>query len=281
MQITPIARMSLMLVLCLTTLAVNSTATAGPKLYVFDCGYIATTDISSFGLKNEDTDVRELFVPCYMIEHENGRLLWDAGLPLNLAGKGDVAVDAHTKMSYSVSLLDQLSELKLKPEDFGYLALSHMHFDHVGAAQEFADATLLIQKTEFDAAFVNKDENPYFDPSLYMQLEANKRVILEGDYDVFGDGSVMIYGAPGHTPGHQVLLVKLENTGPIMLSGDLYHFEKSRELQATPTFNVDAPLTIKSMNRIEKVIAEQGATLWIEHNMALARTLKLAPAHYD
>jgi len=107
------------------------------------------------------------------------------------------------------------------------------------------------------------------------------QLLLDGDHDVFGDGSVKILSAPGHTPGHQVLALELRELGPLVLSGDLYHFRKSRELRATPTFNTDRERTLRSMDKIEAYIAERGATLWIEHDAALADSIDLAPAYYQ
>ena len=254
---------------------------SGPRLYVFDCGSIKFEDISHFGFSNDQTEVRELFVPCYLIEHDKGRLLWDSGLPLSVVGKGEITVRPGIEQSYKRSLIQQLNEMDIQPEMVNFIALSRMHSDHVGAAKEFKQATLLIQQPEFEAAFTNVADYPVFDFSVYKELENNKRQILNGDFDIFGDGSVMILNAPGHTPGHQVLLLRLKNYGPLLLSGDLYHFVKSRELKAIPTFNVDAAQTLESMEKIEGIIASEKATLWIEHNLALAKTLNLAPAFYD
>jgi len=90
----------------------------------------------------------------------------------------------------------------------------------------------------------------------------------------------LIY-TPGHTPGHQVLLITLENTGPVLLSGDLYHTCANRSLRRAPTFNYDAQQTLESMEMIEQLLVATGATLWIEHDKALADTLKKAPQYYD
>ena len=266
----------LTILLCLT-----QSALASAKLYVFDCGRIQFGTIQSFGLKDDQTDVRELFVPCYLVEHERGRLLWDAGLPLALAGKEQFELQPGVSGSYKKSLIAQLAELNLKPADVDFIALSHHHFDHAGAANAFAGATVLIQAAEHVAAFERAGENPVFDPALYNQLADSRKVILNGDYDVFGDRSVLIVAAPGHTPGHQVLSLNLANTGPLVLSGDLYHFRKSRELRTTPEFNTNPEQTLRSMDKVEAHIAATGATLWIEHDLALAETLNLAPAYYD
>jgi glyoxylase-like metal-dependent hydrolase (beta-lactamase superfamily II) len=105
--------------------------------------------------------------------------------------------------------------------------------------------------------------------------------MLDGDHDVFGDGSVRIIYTPGHTPGHQALLVNLSNTGPVILSGDLFHFRANRRLRRAPTFNYDPVMTLESMDRIEALIKETDAALWIEHDKALADTLRKAPEFYD
>ena len=235
----------------------NSSTNSNLRLYVFDCGSIKFQDISNFGLSNNATQVRELFVPCYLIEHKKGRLLWDAGLPLDIVGKGVITVRPGIEQLYKVSLLEQLQSLAVHPDEIDFIAMSHMHSDHVGAAERFIQSTLLIQEEEFEAAFRNVSNFPVFDISNYQELENNKRVTLTGNFDVFGDGSVIIISAPGHTPGHQVLLLRLKNYGPILLSGDLYHFVKSRELQAIPAFNTDAEKTLESMKKIEKIVPNE------------------------
>lgn len=255
-------------------------AEASVRLYVFDCGLFIAEDITSFSLANDETPVRELFVPCYLIEHPEGRMLWDAGLPLAVAGQGRVTDPGGFHMRYDRSLLDQLADMDLSPADIDLVAFSHMHFDHVGAANAFTGSRLLIQDTEYQAAFVD-GTNPVFQPELYADLKDSDRQILSGDHDVFGDGSVVIISAPGHTPGHQALLLRLANTGNLVLSGDLYHFQMSRRLRRAPTFNTDAEETFRSMDKVEALIKAENATLWIEHEKALADRLEMAPAYYD
>ncbi len=259
----------------------SSAALAGPKLYVFDCGNLTFEDVTSFGLTNDETDVREMFVPCYLVEHAAGRLIFDTGLPLGVVGQGEVELQPGAQMTYARSVIDQLNDLNLTPADIDYVALSHHHFDHAGAANAFAASTVLIQRDEHTAAFKHADQHDVFDPALYEKLADSNQHVLDGDYDVFGDRSVMLLSAPGHTPGHQVLRLSLDNTGPLYIIGDLYHFRASRKLKRTPVFNTDAEQTLRSMEKIEGMVAADGATLWIEHDLALARTLNLAPAFYD
>ena len=267
--------------MALALAALTGTALADPKLYLFDCGSIVMPDISAFGINNDETDVRELFVPCYLIEQDGKRLLWDGGLPLNLVGAGPQTMESGAIVEYKQSVVDQLAAIGVTPADIDYTAYSHFHFDHVGAANAFTSSTLLINQAEFDAAFIHPEDNPIFDISLYGELRDNPKILLSDTHDVFGDGTVSIIPAPGHTPGHQVLLINFSNTGAVMLSGDLYHFEISRRERRTPDFNTDKAQTLRSMDKIEALLQQTGATLWIEHNKALADTLKKSPAYYD
>jgi N-acyl homoserine lactone hydrolase len=175
--------------------------------------------------------------------------------------------------------VDQLADMGITPSDVTHAAYSHLHFDHAGAANFFVESKIIMQQKEWDAAFGEAAE--YIDTSLFDGLKEADVTFIEGDYDVFGDGTVKLISSPGHTPGHQVLLVTLENTGQIMLSGDLYHTRANRRLRRAPIFNYDAKETLASMDKVERLLTETGATLWIEHDKTLADTLKKAPAYYD
>jgi glyoxylase-like metal-dependent hydrolase (beta-lactamase superfamily II) len=220
--------------------------------------------------------VRELFVPCYLIEHEKGKLLWDTGLAVAAAGKGRVTVDGGSFV-YERSIIDQLAAMHVAPKDLT-VAFSHLHFDHAGGANALTEAKVLMQKAEWESALAG---NPEFDASVFDKLKGIELTIVEGDYDVFGDGTVKLIYAPGHTPGHQALFVDLQHFGPLVLSGDLYHFRISRAERRVPTFNFDAPMTLRSMDKVEALVEDTGATFWIEHDKALADTLKKAPEFYD
>lgn len=279
--------MRIVKLVAIVALTITACATTKPApspqlmLYVFDCGSIELDDISDFGLSNDETPVRELFVPCYLIVHGSDRLLWDAGLPLTLAGAGEQELQPGARVNYANSLLNQLADLGIVPGEIEMVAFSHMHFDHVGAANAFSNATLLIQEAEYLAAFENAEDYPIFQLDLYNELADNPRIMLSGDHDVFGDGSVWIISAPGHTPGHQVLQLELANLGTLILSGDLYHFAESRALRRIPVFNTSKEDTLRSMDKVEAIIKATGATFWIGHERALADTLNLAPAFYD
>ena len=138
-----------------------------------------------------------------------------------------------------------------------------------------------MQRPEHEAAFSDDPAAYRFDPQYYGALETAETLILDGDHDVFGDGSVVIKSAPGHTPGHQVLFVDLAEYGPVVLSGDLYHFPESRALKRVPTFNFDAEMTLEAMDRVEDFLIETGARLWIEHDIAENALLEKSPAYYE
>ena len=250
------------------------------RLYVFDCGHIRFQDIEAFSISNDETDVRELIVPCYIIEHPKGRLLWDGGLPSATADlEGWQGEEMQLRLD--TTLAEQMAGIGLDMASFDFMAFSHMHFDHVGVANEVRGAILLIQKAEYDAAFADPLTLPGADPVLYAGLKDVPQIKLEGDHDVFGDGRVRLISTPGHTPGHQALFVDLANTGPVILSGDLYHFAISREQRRVPTFNSDAEATLLSMDRIDELLADTGAKLWIEHELEFFRQLNKAPAYHD
>lgn len=269
-----------------TPLGSNAQASAhkSPRLYVLDCGSLRFPDVTAFGLTNEETPVRELVVPCYLVDHPKGKLLWDTGLPAALAGNSNPVPmpGGGGTAIYERSLADQLKDLGLSPADIDKIAFSHMHFDHTGSANLFTDSQLLIQQTEFTAAFENADKfEGVFVPELYSELADTRRRILNGDHDVFGDGTVQIISAPGHTPGHQVLQLQLANTGAIVLSGDLYHFRFSRKNRRTPVFNYNAEDTLRSMDKVEALVSDTDAMFWIQHDKDLYRTLRRSPAYYD
>ncbi|MCR9104188.1 MAG: N-acyl homoserine lactonase family protein [Gammaproteobacteria bacterium] len=264
--------------LALAILLMSSQAFAGPKLYVFDCGVLSLDSLEMFGLTEEESSLKEMFVPCYLIEHEKGRLLWDGGLPKAVAeSDGPVTIEGGS-MRYTRWIVDQLADMDLSASDITYAAYSHLHFDHAGAANFFLDGTVLMQTREWNAAFGGGE---FVDTTLFDGLKEANIALIDGDHDVFGDGSVKLIFTPGHTPGHQALLVMLKNTGPILLSGDLYHTRANRRLRRVPTFNHDAEQTLESMARTEQLLSATGATLWIEHDKALADTLKMAPHYYD
>ena len=256
---------------------------ASVQLYVFNCGDFRFPSVENFSVGDNETTVRDLVVPCYIIDHPRGTLLWDGGLPsatANISGwqrDPETGVQVRMQQTLQSQLLDM--DLGFDLTSINLAAFSHIHYDHVGVANELTNAKWLVQRGDYDVV-VKGGTVPAYDPALLAEIKERPTQVLDGDYDVFGDGKVRLISATGHTPGHQVLYVELEDFGPLMLSGDLYHFRLSRDQRRVPMFNVDKNQTLEAMDKVEALVAETGATFWIEHDAALFETLKLAPNFY-
>ena len=260
------------------------------RLYVMDCGTLHIADTRRFRLEPGEVAVSDLSVPCFLIAHPKGTMIWDAGAIPDADWKpSGAATPYHLKLpdgserrlTLRKPLLAQLAAAGYSPKDVMYLALSHYHYDHTANANSFAGATWLVRKEERDLMF---GTNPVATtrPETYSSLRTSKAMILENDeHDVFGDGSVVIKAAPGHTPGHQVLVLKLAKTGMVLLSGDLYHYPEARRLQRVTTFDFDQQRTVATRERIEAFLKKTGAALWIEHDSAGNAKLRKAPAFYE
>jgi N-acyl homoserine lactone hydrolase len=227
-----------------------------------------------------------LAVPVYLVVHPRGSLLWEAGtLPDSLiesGGSTEKLLPNIRRAKASRTLKSQLDQIGYTPDRITYLALSHYHDDHTANANDYRGSTWLVQKDERDAMFT--DPPPRFgDPSFYGALKDSKTIIIKNaDYDVFGDGIVIIKFAPGHTPGHQMLLLKLPKTGLVLLSGDLYHLPGEREKRLEiPSSDSNKELSMVTRPAIEAFLKQSGATLWIQHDMALFRTLRKSPEYYE
>jgi len=252
------------------------------KLYAFECGKILVRDISLFNPLLEKGQEKNLANPCFLIQHPKGTLMWDAGLPDGLIGMPDGldVFNGGIHLSVTKTLKSQMSEIDMKPEDIDFLVLSHLHNDHTGNAGYFTQSTWLIQDVEYKIAFSQNAEQYGFTPKDYSKLQSNPVKKLRGNFDVFGDGSVVIISTPGHSPGHQSLFVDLPKTGPVMLSGDLYHFQENRESYGIPIWNSKKE-TIHSFVLMDNLLEKTKAPLWIQHDQVQFNQLKLAPAFYE
>jgi glyoxylase-like metal-dependent hydrolase (beta-lactamase superfamily II) len=251
------------------------------RLYVFDCGVIKGLDPALFNFKKDELAETELAVPCYLIADPKGTLMWDVGVIPDSAFKNDGKPVTQGPSTVTRTLKSQLAEIGYSPSDITYLAHSHYHGDHIANSNEFADSTWLVRKVERDAMFAAKPP-ALVDPKDYSDLKNSKTIILTKDeYDVFGDGKVIIKSAPGHTPGHQVLILKLAKTGPVMLAGDLYHYPEERKLNRVPTFEYNKEQSLASRAMIEDYVKKTGTQLWIEHDYVHNSKLKKSPQYYD
>jgi N-acyl homoserine lactone hydrolase len=265
-------------------------AVSALRLYVLDCGAIHVADTARYELKREEVATSDLSVPCFLIAHPKGTLLWDVGAVPDSEWTPTGSKQVHRlelpdgqmrDIDLTRSLSEQLEELGYSPGAIQFLALSHYHYDHTANANTFAHATWLVRKVERDAMFGSPVPGTTR-PATYAALKTSKTTILDAEqYDVFGDGNVVIKSAPGHTPGHQVLYLRLAKTGPVLLSGDLYHFPQERTLNRFPVFEFDKEQTRRTRVAIDRFLESTGAQLWIQHDFIANSALRKSPAFYE
>jgi N-acyl homoserine lactone hydrolase len=270
-------------------LAVASAAIAQPRpaqppaslrLYVLDGGSLNIPDTSPYQLTKEDLASTVMSAPCFLVAHPRGLMMWDACVVPDSSFKpgspGTLRYATANK-----TLTAQLAGIGYAPKDISYLALSHFHWDHVGNANLFAGATWLVPPSEREIMFADPP-SPRTEPANFSALKSSKTILLTKDeYDVFGDQTVVIKSAPGHSPGHQVLFLKLSKTGPVVLSGDLYHYPEERKLGRVPTTEFNAKQTAASRAAVEAFLKKTGAQLWIQHDFTGNTKLRKAPAFYE
>jgi len=255
-------------------------AVGGLRLYALDCGRIDFKDMAAFSDTGEyDGRAGSIVVACFLIRHPKGTFLWDTGLGDKLAGAPAPAGNPNMRMSVGVTLVQQLAQLGLKPADVNYVGFSHFHADHTGNANLFTASTWILNKNELDWAL----SKPPFavDLSTFSAYKTAKTRLIEGDYDVFGDGSVRILKTPGHTPGHQALMLKLRKSGTLLLSGDLYHLREDRARRLSPVFNLDRAQTLASFDRFERIAQNTKARVIIQHDPQDFASLPKFPAYLE
>ena len=239
---------------------------AAVRLYALDCGRFHVKDAAMFSDEHAyDGQKRDLVDPCYLLRHPRGDMMWDAGIPPAMAAEPQPK-DAAETFTVKETLEQQLAELGVAPSDIDYFSISHSHFDHVGNAGLFKDANWIVDKDERDWMFRDEArQSPEF--QAYAPLETVKTTLIEGDgdHDVFGDGSVIIVQAPGHTPGHTVLLLNTANSGKVLLAGDMWHLAEAREKRTIPAFNFNREQTLASMDKVEALAASTSARVIRQH----------------
>jgi N-acyl homoserine lactone hydrolase len=256
--------------------ATSAAAENTPELSLarFDCGKTTTlNDVSRFSDVAAFKGLNiELTFSCYLIKHGNDYLIWDTGNP---AASGATPAPTAPK----TSLVEQLAQLHMKPEQITFVGISHYHGDHAGQLASFPGATLLIGKGDWDV--VNQaTANPAVNPANFTHWSSGGGKVepLVGDKDVFGDGSVILLSTPGHTPGHHSLLVKLKDKGNVLITGDLAHFRENYDSNGVPTFNTSRAETLASLDRFKQLAKNLNATVIIQHDARDIDKLPVFPA---
>ena len=244
------------------------------RMYVLECGQGHTGDMSRWTPGKNVGVPMDIVDNCYLIKHAQGYFLWDTGIDDAIAAKpdGEPAPPAGISWKRPKALAAQLQELGVKPDDIKFVGISHTHPDHAGNVELFPKSMLMVQKAEYE--WPDAKGGPRFKPEHPVTK-------LEGDRDVFGDGSVTIISTPGHTPGHQSLLVKLPKTGPVLLTGDAVHFKANWDGKVVPGANFDKDKTATSMTHMADVLAQNKGEIWINHDKPQREAQKLSPQFYE
>ena len=255
--------------------SVNAAAANVERLYVLNCGEGVAGDISIWSPGVDVGTSKEFVDNCYLIKHGKDWFLWDTGLADAVADapNGFPSPDPRfLQWRRPKKLASQLDAIGVNPADIKSIAVSHSHPDHAGNIDMFPNAMLYIQGSEYNWAATK----------LALRFATEHPVTkLDGDRDIFGDGSVTILSTPGHTPGHQSLLVRLLHTGAVVLSGDAVHFKSNWDNRRVPSINNDRDKSLASMERIADILKAEKAQLWINHDKTQRDTLKMSPEYYD
>ena len=222
-----------------------------------DCGTPVLNIVARFNDTWAFTDQKVLFTySCYLVKHGDDYLLWDTGHAMTAGAPAP-----------KVSIVDQLAQIGVKPEQIKYVGISHYHADHTGQVASFPGATILIGKGDWDGITAPKPNvGANVAPFTHWISGGGKLEALTGDKDVFGDGTVIVLRTPGHTPGHQSLLVRLKEKGAVLLSGDAAHFHENYQNDGVPSFNYDRAETIASLERLKQIEKNLHATVIIQHD---------------
>ena len=249
------------------------------SLYVLYGGDIICKYANELNVGMDESGPIQLANPIFLIQHPKGLLLWDSGLPDSYINQPE-GIDAWIfNLKMKTTVLSQLNSIGITPDDIDYFALSHCHNDHTGNAHYFLKSTLIIQEKEYQYAF-----HSYPLPYNYSEYEGfkNRNIKqLKGDFDLFGDGAIQFISTPGHTPGHQSLLVNLSETGYILISGDVSYYQKNYDNNGIPSFNYNPEQSLASIKRVKLLEQKYNAKLWIQHDKDNYEQLMKAPQFYQ
>jgi len=267
----------------------KSTPPRAMRLYVLDCGVlnISREGVERYHVTTAEVGETRMPVPCFLVAHPKGTLMWDVGVipddDVERAAAGGARYDVNPTAAAVVTrtLRSQLAAIGYRPADLTYVAVSHAHKDHTANLNQFAAATWLTPPAERE--FMWKPNNERVERRFYSALEKSKWVPLNSDeHDVFGDGKAVIKAAPGHTPGHQVLVLDLASIGRVMIAGDLYHYAPERAFHREPPANeFDVQQSAASRAKIEDYLKATRTAIWIEHEWASNAKLRKAPQYYE
>ncbi|MBT2324773.1 N-acyl homoserine lactonase family protein [Variovorax paradoxus] len=258
-------------------------ATSVERMYVIECGENHAKDLSIWTSPADKGKAYVFANHCYLIRHRAEWFLWDSGHPDMITSMPNGVTNPRGTLTVYMKkpLAESLKEIGVTPADIAHFAMSHSHGDHSGNARLFARSTIYMQAAEYEATYGPDPLKLGIPPANFESLREARIIKLNGDHDVFRDGSVVIKSTPGHTPGHQSLFVRLPKTGPVLLSGDFVHLTSNWQAKRVPSINYNAEQTIRSMNGMESFLQATGAILWINHDAEQSRAIPKAPAFVE
>jgi glyoxylase-like metal-dependent hydrolase (beta-lactamase superfamily II) len=247
------------------------------NVYAFTCGWLTVPAALLLAGENGRLTVP---VPAYLIEHPKGRVIFDSGLHVDTQTDADRRLGRlapfHTVgFRPGEEIAARLQLLDVGPDQVDFIINSHLHFDHSGGNEQLPNATLLIQRREWEAAHdADLIERVYYDPHDYDH--GHRLQMIDGEHDVFGDGSVVCIPTHGHTPGHQSLRVRLGGA-EVVMTGDACYLRRTLENLHLPTTMYDREQMLESLRRL-RAMRDAGAMVITGHDPEMWQTIPQAPA---
>ena len=263
-------------------------AQQGPQLYVFTSGSLGGFPKAALQIGGQG-NIDWAPVSFYVIKHPKGNVMFDTGNNDKTITDpdgwwGPLAKGFGLKMTKDDAIPAQLAKIGLKPDDIKYVAVGHLHLDHGGNVGQFKNSTLIAQDDEFKAAWwPDVGYSLYYIPGDFADTKNMKTVRLNGDLDLFGDGSVRIFRGRGHTQGSQFMVVKLAKTGPAILTSDCVYLTESLDKNILPPIpgTYDPSSAYQTYGHIRLIRDTENAKLFIGHDPELFKAAKKAPEFYD
>ena len=252
------------------------------KLYAFSCGRIRCRK-NVFVPDVEKDVVIEAPMPVFLITHPEGNVLFDTGphpeVFKNPSRWGGLAKAFMPLGDETSGVVDQLKKVGMTPHDIRYVVSSHLHFDHCGGNVFFNESTFLVSKNDMACA-----GNSEFEGKGYFRADWDQPLTyreIEGELDIYGDNSLLIVPMPGHTLGHQILLVRLKKQGAVILSGDSVPCSENYVHGAVSRNNMDNDGAVKSIQKLHELVDRENAFLIHGHDPSQWETIKQAPDYYE
>jgi len=254
-----------------------------PTIYAFTCGWLT---LPKAVLLEGETGSLTVPVPAYLIEHPKGRVLFDSGLHTDTQADADRRLGRlaqfHTvHFAAGEEIASRLRAIDVEPESIDLVINSHLHFDHCGGNEQLPNATLLVQRREWEAGHdAETIERVYYDPNDYDH--GHRLRTIDGEHDVFGDASVVCIPTPGHTPGHQSLRVRTgsrdagSGAQEVVLTGDACYLRRTLDNLHLPTIAYDREQMLDSLRRL-RVLRDNGAMIITGHDPEMWKTVPQAP----